>query len=304
MAKRAEIASYGRLLWMRFFDGDPPEDDVALVRRLFERVAQDRAKTVEEFVGQYEKLVTRAVAFVRTRGVITLPDPLTVTIDRSPSYFVGQAVGGVYPAGPYAPEAQTLLYLPTPPDGLTPEELDAFFRDFNDHFNLMITPHEIVPGHYLQLKLAARHPHKVRALFADEVYVEGWGTFCERLLLDLGWGSALDRLAHLKKQLENIARTVVDIRVHTLGMTREEALRYVRDEALQDERFASNMWTRSITSAPQLVTYYLGFEEVWGLYEDVRAARGQDFKVRDFMDAMMELGPVPVERYRRRMLSP
>lgn len=304
VAKRAEIASYGRLLWIRYFDGDPPDDDVALVRRLFERVAQDRARTVEEFVGQYETLVIQAVAFVRNKSVVTLPDPLTVTIDRSPSYFVGQAVGGVYPAGPYSPDAQTLLYLPTPPDGLTAEELDAFFRDFNDHFNRMITPHEIVPGHYLQLKLAAQNPHKVRALFPDEVYVEGWGTFCERLLLDLGWGSALDRLAHLKKQLENIARTVVDIRVHTLGMTRDEVLAYVRDEALQDERFAANMWTRSITSAPQLTTYYLGFGQVYGLYEDVQTARGQSFQVRDFMDGMMKLGPVPVERYRERMFAP
>ncbi|MCH7728848.1 MAG: hypothetical protein IH991_20535, partial [Planctomycetes bacterium] len=42
----------------------------------------------------------------------------------------------------------------------------------------------------------ARHPRKVRALFGDGVYIEGWGTFCERLMLDLGWGGPLDRLAH------------------------------------------------------------------------------------------------------------
>jgi len=81
-------------------------------------------------------------------------------------------------------------------------------------------------------------------------------------------------------------------------------LSYVRDEALQDERFASNMWTRSITSAPQLTTYYLGFEQVSRLYEDVQAARGRNFQVRDFMDGLMELGPVPVARYRERMLPP
>lgn len=90
----------------------------------------------------------------------------------------------------------------------------------------MITPHEIFPGHALQLNQAARHPRKVRVLFADGVYVEGLGTFCERLMLDLGWGEPLSRLAHLKKQLENIARTIVDIRVHARGMTREEVRRF------------------------------------------------------------------------------
>ena len=166
----------------------------------------------------------------------------------------------------------------------------------------MITPHEILPGHYLQLKWATRHPRKVRALFADGVYVEGWGTFCERLAGRPRLGRTLARLAHLKKQLENTARAVVDVRVHTKGMTREEVLRFVREEALQDEQFAANMWMRSITTSPQITTYWLGYREVMDLYEDVRAARGAAFRLRDFMDGMMELGPVPVERYRERML--
>lgn len=303
-AKRAETAAYGRGVWKEIFpDAAPPADDVELVQRLFDRAEEDHAASTAAFIAQYRDLTDEAVAFVRRRGIVSLPEPFKIQVDRSPSYFVGQAVGGVYPPGPYAPEAATLLYLPTPPDGLTEAELAAFFRDFNDHFNRMITPHEIVPGHALQLAFAARHPRRVRALFADGVYVEGWGTFCERLLLDEGWGGPLDRLAHLKKQLENIARTIVDVRVHTRGMTREEVLRFVKEEALQDDQFASNMWRRAITSSPQLTTYYLGYRQVRGLYEDVRAARGEGFDLRAFMDGMMELGPVAVEHYRRRMLE-
>jgi len=303
VAKRAEAAEFGRSVWGSLFaSGAAPGDDAEVLRRLFERVAEDRATTVEQFVGQYRDLVEGSIRMVRERQIMTLPEPLTLYIDRSPSFFVGQSVGGVYPAGPYEPEADTLLFLPTPPDAATAEERDAFFRDFNDHFNLMITPHEIIPGHYLQLKYAARHPRKVRALFGDGVYVEGWGTFAERLMLDLGWGGPLDRLAHLKKQMENIARTIVDIRVHTREMSRDEVLHFVQEEALQDMQFASNMWTRSITSAPQLTTYYLGYEQVWGLYDDVVRARGDSFELQEFMDGMMELGPVPVRYYRARML--
>lgn len=303
-AKRAEAAAYGRSVWTEIFPGTPPPaDDRETLRRLFDRVAADRAKTTEEFVADYRALTNQAIEFVRARKIMTLPEPTTIHLDRSPGFFLGQAVGGVYPSGPYAPEAETLYYLPTPPDAATPEQRDAFFRDFNHHFNVMITPHEIIPGHYTQLKLAARHPRKVRALFSDGVYVEGWGTFCERLLLDLGWGGPLDRLAHLKKQMENIARTVVDIRVHTRDMSREEVLRFVREEALQDEQFAGNMWTRAITSAPQLTFYHLGYRQVMDLFQDVKAARGERFDLRAFMDGMMEMGPVPVVHYRKKMLE-
>jgi len=303
-AKRAEAAAYGRQVWDEVLPGEePPADDRELLDRLFERAAKDRAREVDQFVTDYQHLLEQAFVFVQEHKVITLPGQRTIWVGRSPSYFVGQSVGGVYPAGPYAPDADTLFYLPTPPDDATAEQKDAFFRDFNHHFNVMITPHEMVPGHYTQLKIAAHQPHKVRALFPDGVYTEGWGTFSERLMLDLGWGMPLDRLAHLKKQLENIARTIVDIRVHTEGVERDEVIRFVREEALQDDQFAGNMWVRSITSAPQITSYWLGYEQVMGLYREVRAARGADFVLRDFTDGMMAMGPVPVRHYREAMLA-
>ena len=303
--KVGETAAYGRSQWSAIFPAEiPPTGDREVIEALFARVSEDRAASTEEFVADYQSLVDRSLQFVRDRRMMTLPEPLTLQLGRSPSFFIGQSVGGVYPAGPYAPDdAKTLLFLPTPSDQATPEQRDAFFRDFNHHFNVMITPHELIPGHYLQLKWAARHPRKVRALFGDGVYIEGWGTFAERLMLDLGWGEPLDRVAHLKKQLENIARTIVDIRVHTQDMSRDKVLAFVQEEALQDEQFAANMWRRTITSAPQLTFYYLGYREVWSLYEDVREARGKDFDLQAFMDGMMELGPVPVREYRQRMLG-
>jgi uncharacterized protein (DUF885 family) len=302
-AKKREAAAYGRTVWDEIFAGEPsPADDAALLVRLFARIAEDRARNTEEFIEDYRTLVSKLDTFLRTNPVVTLPDPLTLRIDASPAYFSGQSVGGVYPAGPYAPESKTLFFLPTPPDGATPAERDAFFRDFNHNFNVMITPHETLPGHYLQAKVAARSPYKVRALFPDGVFVEGWGTFCERLLLDLGWGGPLPRLAHLKKQLENIARTIVDIRVHTKGMTRKEVRRFVREDALQDERFAANMWTRAITTSPQITTYWLGDRELRALHDDVKSARGASFSLRAFLDEVLEAGPVPVPRIRERLL--
>ncbi len=300
-AKRAEAAAYGRTIWARYFPGAAaPADDRELLRRLFARAAGDHASTVDAFVAQYRARVGELEKWLRQRRIVTLPDPLTIWTDRSPGFFVGQSVGGIYAAGPWEPDAKTLWFLPTPPDGATAAERETFFRDFNDHFNTMITPHETLPGHYLQLKFAARHPRRVRALFSDGVFVEGWGTFCERLMLDEGWGGPLDRVAHLKKQMENIARTIADIRVHNKGVSREELTRFLHDDAVQDAQFSANMWTRAITSAPQLTFYYLGYREVRGLYDDVRRARGPAFRLRDFMDGMMQDGPVPVEHYRRK----
>jgi hypothetical protein len=301
-AKKTEAAAFGRKVWRELMKGEePPESDSALLRRLFDRVAEDRDMDVDTYAARWKKDVTEIEKFVREKAIMTLPDPLTLVVDRAPAYFIGQSVGGVYPAGPYAPEAKTILFLPVPPANATAEQREAFFRDFNRGFSRMIVPHELIPGHYVQLKYAAHHPYKVRAVFPDPVYIEGWGTFCERLLLDQGWGGALPRLAHLKKQLENIARAIVDIRVHTENLAREEMVRFVKEEALQGEQLANNMWMRTLTSSPQITTYYLGYSKVTSVYDAARASEGERFELRRFMDGMMQLGPVRLEHYLERV---
>lgn len=304
-AKRREAAEFCRAIWPKNFAGAAaPEDEKELLRLCFARVEQDAAKNVEEFVADYRQLVDKAVAFVRQKGFFTLPPKLKVRIERSPAYLGGAAVGGIYPPGPYAPDAASLFFLPTPPADTPPEQLAAFFQDFNHHFNVMITPHETVPGHAAQMTLAARLPFKVRAIFPNGPYVEGWGSFSERLMLDQGWGGDLDRVAHLKKQLENIARVIVDISVHTQGWTEEQARNFVQDEALQKEQFAGNMWHRTLRSPAQITTYWIGYQQISDLFEEAKAKQGEKFQLKAFLDGMMQLGPVPVPLYRNVIFPP
>jgi len=297
-ATSAEAAAYGRNVWSELMaKQSPPLDDAQLLRQLFDRMAADHGKTAEEALAQWRANLSAIDKLVHERKIMTLPDPPTLIVDLAPAFFVGQSFGGVYSPGPYAPDAKTILFLPTPSRDAPPERREAFFRDFNEHFNKMIVPHELVPGHYVQFKIAAHQAHKIRAIFPDPLYVEGWGTACERIMLDQGWGGPLERLAHLKKQLENIARTIVDIRVHTETMSRDEVVRFVTNDALQGEQLASNMWIRAITTSPQLTTYYLGYQKVRQAYDAARAAAADHFDLRKFMDGMMELGPVRLEYY-------
>ena len=304
VAKRRETAEFARSVFKDVTGADtPPEGDDAVIRRAFAAIAEDRDPDLETYIAGWRRNTQHVERFVRGKRLMTLKDPLTLKIEVSPPYFTGQSVGGVYAAGPWSPNASTILFLPVPGAGASADEAKGFYRDFNRGFNRMIVSHELIPGHYTQLKYAAFHAHKVRALFADPVYVEGWGTFCERLLLDEGFGNSRARLAHLKKQIENIARTIVDIRVHTKGMTEAEVREFVTKKAFQGEQLAQNMWMRTLTTAPQITSYFLGYDQVRGLYDEVRRARGSSFVLRTFMDGMMELGPVPVSEYRAKFLS-
>lgn len=304
-ARRQEAATHCRAIWPKYLAESPlPTDDKEVLRLCFARVEKEQAKNVAEFVDDYRKLVAAAKKFVKDKGFFTLPPKLEIKIDGSPGYLGGAAVGGIYPPGPFAPDSPSLLFVPAPPADTPPEILASFFQDFNHHFNVMITPHETVPGHAAQMTLAAHQPNKIRAIFANGPYVEGWGTFSERIMLDQGWGDELARVAHYKKQLENIARTIIDISVHTEGWTEEQAIAFVREEALQKGQFAGNMWNRTLRSPTQITTYWIGYQQIFDLYEEAKAKKGDAFVLKEFLDGMMKLGPVPVHYYRQVIFPP
>ncbi|HOS99389.1 MAG TPA: DUF885 domain-containing protein [Acidobacteriota bacterium] len=274
-----------------------PVDFDPLVRRVLDDMEADRAADQQAFLRQFLELIDRAESFVRERGLATLPARRTLLTALSPAHFAGAAVGGVYSAGPFDPEAATLFYLPTIPDDAPAAARDGFYRSFNTAFNTMIITHEICPGHYLQLKLAAQGAHPVRALFGSTVFVEGWASFCEEMTLDAGWDGdrPLTRLAHLRKRLENAVRAYVSVQVHCHGWDRERLTRFAVDTGLLPPQFAENLWGRVLESPLQLPSYFLGYRGFSELYRAERRRLGDRFSLRAFNDAVLRSGGVPLD---------
>lgn len=297
-SKREEAAAYGRGVWPALHPDQPaPLDDAAVLRQLYAELETRRPSSTAALVAQFNADADAAFAFARAHALLSLPEPRTLVVGTAPAWLGGQSVGGVYPAGPYQPDAETLFLLPNIADDAPEAAKARFYSAFNTGFNRMITAHELVPGHYVQLKVAARQPHAVRSLFGDGVYTEGWGSFAERLMLDLGWGGVDERLAHYKKQQENIARLIADISVHTQAWDQARLARFLADDALLDAQFAANLWKRAQLSSPQLTTYQLGYRDIHALWLDWRT-RYPDRPVAAFVDGMLAWGAIPVRHYR------
>ena len=148
----------------------------------------------------------------------------------------------------------------------------------------------------MQLKLAASNPHLVRSLFADGLYAEGWATLCEVITLDAGWNGfdKLDRLAHLRKRLENATRAYTSVQAHCRGWTREKIHHFAVEEGLLAPQFALNLWDRVTASPLQLVSYFLGFKMFTELLEKEKKRLGDDFDLQVFCDSVLRAGGVSI----------
>uniref|UniRef100_UPI003F6B010E DUF885 family protein n=1 Tax=Congregibacter sp. TaxID=2744308 RepID=UPI003F6B010E len=269
-------------------------DDERLAEAL-EAMEMDRQDNSAAFLESFTELTFAAERFVERQQIATVPKPTTLLIALSPAHFSGAAVGGVYPSGPFDPQADTLFYVPSVPDDAPAEVKEGFYRSFNTHFNTMILAHEMFPGHYLQYKVAVSEAPALRSLFSNGSYVEGWGSFVEELMLDAGWAGnvPLTRLAHLRKRLENATRAYVSVQVHTATWGEAEVLRFAREEGLLAPQFATNLWQRVVNSPLQITDYFTGFKAFKDLYAAYESQVALP-PLRMWVDAVLRAGPLPM----------
>ena len=295
---RKLMATEAEAWWNEQGSGSPmPADENELLEAVMTEMEQARADNRADFLNLFRELTDRAERFLVQNDLATVPLPRTIYVGLSPDHFSGAAYGGVYSTGPFNPGADTLFYLPSIPDDSTAEQKNGFYRSFNDHFNTMIIAHEIYPGHYLQLKVAAATAPALRSLFGNGVYIEGWGTFSEELMLDAGWDdhNRLTRLAHLRKRLENATRAYVSVMVHVHDWNRDQVMEFAVTRGLLPPQFAVNLWVRVMNNPLQIPSYFLGFHGFRALWAEENRRLGEDFKTRDFVDKVLRAGPVPID---------
>jgi len=276
--------------------GDGAGDFNDRIQPILTEMEDHRAANQEEFLQEFLDLIDRSRLFLEEKDLIDLPEHETLFTAMSPSHFSGAAVGGVYSAGPFDAEAETLFYLPSVPDSAPEEARDGFYRSFNTHFNTMIITHEIYPGHYLQLKVAAHHPSRIRSLFTSDDFTEGWASFVEQMTLDAGFDGdqPLTRMAHLRKRLENAVRAYVSVQVHCRGWSADQLGSFAVETGLLPPQFADNLWQRALLSPIQLPSYFIGFRVFDEAYRRGQENLGDAFSTKAYNNAVVDSGGMPM----------
>lgn len=261
----------------------------------FNKMESHRVNNSSDFLKQFVALIDKAEKFIYSKKITSIRDKRSLFTALSPSHFAGAAIGGVYPAGPFNPDADTLFYLPTVPDNSPVNVKNGFYRSFNEHFNTMIITHEIFPGHYFQLKESSKNRRIARTLFGNDLFIEGWATLCEQLTLDNGWDNnkILTRLAHLRKRLENAVRAYTSVQVHCNGWEKVKLLSFSKERGLLAPQFAENLWHRVINSPLQLTSYFLGFKQFDATLKKMEKKSG--FSLQKFCDKILTSGSVPLD---------
>jgi len=242
--------------------------------------------------------------FVREKKIVTVPDePLDII--AMPEFQQGVALAYCDSPGPLDKGQKTFYAVSPIPKDWTKAQTDSFLREYNTRSIQNLTVHEAMPGHYLQLAHANRYPSALRAVLASGPFIEGWAVYTERVMTDEGYlnGDPLMKLIQLKWYVRSIANALLDQAVHVDGMSRDAAMKFLKDEAFQEEREAAGKWTRAQLTSAQLPVYFVGAREHMALRAEAQQKLGAGFDLGKFHDQVLSYGSPPVRFVRQLMFD-
>jgi uncharacterized protein (DUF885 family) len=165
------------------------------------------------------------------------------------------------------------------------------------YMHIPLALHEAWPGHLMHLALIQEMEHlpafRRYGALRYSACLEGWALYSERLGEEMGLYDTPEKLyGRLEMEMWRAVRLVVDTGIHAHGWSREQAIDYFDRHMAMPRSTTESEVDRYIAWPGQALAYQLGnlkFREIRARSEQ---ALGEEFRIRDFHDALMAAGPV------------
>ena len=257
------------------------------------RLLREDTPTRETAVEEYRAAMRAAREFTVERAVVTVPEGELV-VRPTPDFLRAMIPFAAY-QGPAAFDGDGrgtfFVTLPRPNE---PWRLHC-------RAELPSTAlHEGIPGHHLQIVTACQLPSPIRRVLSTPASQEGWALYCENLMAEQGFISdPAARFFQVHHLLWRALRVILDVSLHTKGMTVSQATAVLRDELALEEGAARAEVVRYCAFPTYQLCYALGRREILRLRDDAREAKGAMFSLRAFHDELLAYGalPTPLARW-------
>ncbi len=196
--------------------------------------------------------------------------------------------------------APIAFYNQPTPDGSRPGIYYVNLKDMGSkqkHEMETVAYHEGAPGHHFQIaiqqELEGVPTFQKFAFFG--AYIEGWGLYAERLAKEQGrFTDPMQDFGRLQNEMLRACRLVVDTGAHSKKWTREQMIDYMLANNPMTVEDATKETERYIDTPGQALSYKIGMLKILELREKAKTALGARFDIRDFHDAVLKNGAVPL----------
>jgi len=292
---------------------DPNKSPIEVFKQI-----QSEHPTPDKLIPDVAKDLDKIRKYVLSHHLVSIPSDVRVKVKETPQYLRATSFASMDTPGPFEKRATEAYYYVTPTENNWPEkQKQEWLTAFNYYTSDVTSTHEAYPGHYVQfLHLNASTASKVEKIFGSYAFVEGWAHYCEKMMLDEGFGSptssspneedvkraAKYRMAQADEALLRLCRLCVSIKMHTQNMSIEEATKFFQDNCYYEEKPARQEAMRG-TFDPGYLNYTLGKLQILKLRDDYKTQEGNDFSLQKFHNELLNHGMPPIRLLREIMLK-
>lgn len=291
-------------MWEQYLsDEEMPVDTLLAVRKMIDRLSLEHCHR-DSFMASIEAQIPELTAFVKEKDLLYLDPEKPLVVRQEPAYMAGVAGASISAPGPYDKYGDTYYNVGTLVN-YTDEEAESYLREYNKYILQILNIHEAIPGHYAQLVYSNESPSIVKSVFGNGAMVEGWAVYTERMMLEEGYGNNSPEmwLMYYKWNLRTVCNTILDYSIHVNGMTEDQAMDLLVNQAFQQEAEAKGKWKRATLSQVQLCSYFTGFHEIMELRNELKDQDQSDFNLKGFHEEFLSFGSAPVKYVRELMLG-
>ena len=249
----------------------------------------------ERLLDTYRQRMREAHKWLQKHDLVTLPEKEALHIQETPGFLKPLIPFAAYEPPLPADNKQRGLYYVTTPDD------EALLAEHNQYSIDLTSVHESYPGHHLQFVTANIHhaDNMTRSVHASASLYEGWALYCEDLMEEQGF---LNRKEHrfimLRDRLWRALRVIIDVRIHTQGLSMEDASKLMVEKLGFDQQSADAelAWYSTAPTVP--LCYASGYELIKAVREHQQQQR--DFELKAFHDALLKQGSIALPLVIRR----
>jgi len=278
--------------------GDALKNQV--ISEVLDKIAEHHS-TPDSYMADARGDLDEARAFVQQKHLLTLPARSNLQVIPTPDFMRGvYSVGGFNPAPALEPQLGAFYWITPIPTNWPQDRIDSKLREYNFYGLKLLTIHEAMPGHYVQMEIAnnVQPPTRrvLRSILGNNPYIEGWAVYATQMMLEEGYLDHSPELAltFAKHQLRVIANTILDVRLQMLNMSDQEAMDLMQNQTFQEKEEATEKLQRAKLTNCQLPVYFVGWQGWLKLREHSRQAKGTGFRLPAFHDAALAEGAVPL----------
>ena len=292
---------------------DPNKSPIEVFKQI-----QSEHPTPDKLIPDVARDLDNIRKYVLNRHLVSIPSDVRAKVKETPQYLRATSFASMDTPGPFEKRANEAYYYVTPTEHDWPEkQKQEWLTAFNYYTSDITSIHEAYPGHYVQfLHLNASPASRVEKIFGSYAFIEGWAHYCEKMMLDEGFGSptssspseedikraAKYRMAQADEALLRLCRLCVSIKMHTQNMSLDEATKFFQDNCYYEEKPARQEAIRG-TFDPGYLNYTLGKLQILKLRDDYKAQQGDDFSLQKFHNELLNHGMPPIRLLREIMLK-